>query len=335
MKILFSSHCFWPEVGGIETASEALAGEFARLGHEVRMVTQTAGPDSRRWPFEVIRRPGAGLMMRLARWCDVFFHNNISLQSGWPLLAVRRPWVIAHQTWISHSGWRDRLKRLLLPFAANVAISRAVAKELGQPSEVIGNPYRSAIFTNTGGDRSGLVFVGRLVSDKGVDLAIRALGKLEGGPQLTVIGSGPEEAALRTLSAELGLADRVIFAGSQTGAALAALLNRHRIMVVPSRWAEPFGIVALEGIACGCVVVGSEAGGLPDAIGPCGKTFPNGDADALATALRELLSDDGEVARLLSQAPDHLAKHTPEAVAAAYIEVFRRAIRSVSPLCPP
>ena len=44
---------------------------------------------------------------------------------------------------------------------------------------------------------------------------------------------------------------------SGDGAALAALLNQCRILVVPSLWAEPFGIVALEGIACGCVVVGS------------------------------------------------------------------------------
>ena len=75
------------------------------------------------------------------------------------------------------------------------------------------------------------------------------------------------------------------FVGGKFGDELATLLNQHRIMVVPSRWPEPFGLVALEGIACGCAVGGSEEGGLKEAMGPCGISFKNSDYSSLAAAL--------------------------------------------------
>jgi glycosyltransferase involved in cell wall biosynthesis len=196
----------------------------------------------------------------------------------------------------------------------------------------IGNPYDPETFMLLPGcvrDRS-LVFLGRLVSDKGADVLLRALGLLRERnltPSLTVIGGGPEDAALRALSAELGLGAQVNFAGALAGAPLAAMLNRHRILVVPSRWAEPFGIVALEGIACGCVVIGSEQGGLPSAIGPCGCTVPNGDAPALAAAIERVLGDGQLQAQYRAGAAEHLARHTVPSVAAAYLAVFDKAVR--------
>ena len=101
------------------------------------------------------------------------------------------------------------------------------------------------------------------------------------------------------------------------------LLQEHKILVIPSRYDEPFGVVALEGIACGCVAVGSVGGGLPEAIGPCGLTFPNGDAAALAQALEQLLRQPNEQRRLVANAPQHLAKFHPATIAEAYLALFR------------
>ena len=108
------------------------------------------------------------------------------------------------------------------------------------------------------------------------------------------------------------------------GAELAALLNRHQVLVVPSRWAEPFGIVALEGLACGCFVIGSEGGGLKEAIGPGGITFVNGDASALAGALQKALVNRLPVDRPAVAA--HLARHRPSAVAAGYLQELEAAV---------
>lgn len=336
MKILLSSYAFYPNIGGIESVSELLAAEFVRLGHEVRILTQTAGADREGWGFEVLRKPSSRALLQAVRWCDVFFHNNISLQSLWPLLLVRRPWVVTHQTWITRLdrslGWQDHLKRLLLRGAANVSISRAVAASIPLASQIIPNPYRDDLFYPMPevAREKDLVFLGRLVSDKGADLLIEAVKLLrEGGltAGLTVVGSGPEEEALKTLAQTLGVAAQIDFVGPKSGVELARILNAHRVMVVPSRWAEPFGIVALEGIACGCVVVGSQEGGLPDAMGPCGATFPNGNAPALAAAIRETLTRTGRLEQLQAGAPEHLARHTAHAVATAYLEIFHRALR--------
>ena len=174
-----------------------------------------------------------------------------------------------------------------------------------------------------------LVFIGRLVSDKGADLLFHAIKLLHDEnvlPHLTIVGSGPEEENLRRLTAELGLDRQITFAGQKSGAELAEILNRHRILVVPSRWAEPFGIVALEGIACGCVVVGSEKGGLREAIGPCGVTFENGNVQALADQLKSLLRNPDRQANLRQQAFEHLAKFQSDAVTAAYLQIMRKLI---------
>ena len=155
-----------------------------------------------------------------------------------------------------------------------------------------------------------IVFVGRLVSDKGVTDLIDALGQLgQAGfrPRLSIVGDGPERPAILTRVGELGLGPQVTFTGIKLGSDLARFVARHRVLAVPSRWAEPFGIVALEGIACGCVVVGTSLGGLPEAIGPCGVTVPNADTSAMARALRSLLEDDSLRAGYRSCAPVHLA----------------------------
>jgi glycosyltransferase involved in cell wall biosynthesis len=331
MRILVGSYHFSPDIGGIETASALLATEFAGKGHDVRLVTETARLDAEPWPFAVIRRPSPARLLKELWWCDLFYQNNISLQTLWAAFLVSKPWVVTHQTWISGvdgtMGWQDPLKRLLLHFGSNVAVSQAIAEKIPVPSVIVGNPYRADLFKPLSGrprDRE-LVFLGRLVSDKGLDLLIEALGGLrrEGlAPRLTVIGNGPEEAAMRNLATARGVAEQIDFAGQRTGPELAELLNAHQIMVAPSRWPEPFGIVALEGIGCGCVVVGSEGGGLREAIGTCGLTFPNGSVEGLKDALRRLLLEPALVERLRLNRTLHLERFEVGAIARKYLDLF-------------
>ena len=146
-------------------------------------------------------------------------------------------------------------------------------------------------------------------------------------PGLTVVGEGPESPALQAQARRLGLADRVSFVGSKSGEELVRILNQHRLLVVPSRYNEPFGIVALEGIACGCVVVGSRGGGLKDAIGPCGKVFSNGDPAELARVLGALMQESESMAQCIRSAPGHLATHSAKHVMQRYLEVFETAAR--------
>jgi glycosyltransferase involved in cell wall biosynthesis len=333
MRILFSSYAFRPSVGGIETVSEILADQFAALGHEVRLITETRGEDLPQARYRIVRRPRLLHLLALLRWPDLLFQNNISLRSLLPALLLRKRAVVVHQTWIRNPrGQIDlpaRLKRMLLGAVTNVAISSAIADDIGRACRVIPNPYRDELFRllpATGRDKT-LIFVGRLVSDKGVDLLLRALGTLRGEglkPDLTIVGAGPEAESLSALSREMGVQDQVSFVGQKIGEELASLLNQHRIMVIPSRWAEPFGVVALEGIACGCAILGSEAGGLKEAIGPCGMTFENGNDRSLADALKRILGDRFLEDSFRLAAPEHLAKFKAQEIARQYLQLIEQ-----------
>ena len=108
------------------------------------------------------------------------------------------------------------------------------------------------------------------------------------------------------------------------GLALVEELNRHRFMVVPSRWDEPFGIVALEGLACGCIPVVSNCGGLLEAVGECGYSFQSGDAKDLARVLASLSQNKNLEPQLFEKRLVHLKKHSAKVVAERYLEEFSK-----------
>lgn len=330
MNILMCSVPFRPSVGGIETVSALLAERFVQRGHAVTVVTQTPSETPDDEAYRIVRRPGAALLCKLVREADVVFHNNISLRLAWPLLLSPRPWVVAHHTWIPRRGLAGRAKRALLRWASNVSISRAMAGDLPVPSTLLPNPYRADLFRPVEGvprDRD-IVFVGRLVSDKGAALLLDALHQLHGrGLRLsaTLIGDGPEAGALRERAARLGLADQVAFAGRCGGEDLVRRLHGHHVLVVPSVWEEPFGLVVLEGLACGCLPLVARSGALPEAAGPCGRSFAKGDAAALAAALLAWHRQRPSALGVQAQSAEHLARHQPDRVAAAYLRVLSHA----------
>jgi len=333
MNILFCSVPYRPSIGGIETVSALLAERFHHAGHGVTLVTQTADGGGEIDDFRVVRRPTDKQLFELVRDADMVFHNNISLRFAWPQLLLQRPWVVAHHTWIPKTGLAGRVKRGVLRHASHIAVSRAVAESLPVPCAVVPNPYADDVFARAGtADRDGeLVFVGRLVSDKGVDLLLHALALLSRRGKrvrLTVIGDGPEAPALRELARSLGVAAQVDFAGRRAGPDVAAVLNRHRVLVVPSVWEEPFGVVALEAMACGCVPLVARSGGLPDAVGRCGLVVARGDSGALARGIDKLIGNAAMIDRYRIGVTAHLERHTPERVARAYLQVIEDAHRT-------
>jgi glycogen synthase len=336
MKILLSSHFFHPSVGGIEQVSLALAREFSLAGHSVKVVTSTTESDSAPFAFEVIRRPSNRKLFELVRWCELVFHNNISLRNGWPLLVIRRPWVIAHHTWISgvdgRVRTRDRFKLLLSRFASNIAVSQTIADHLTVPSVIIGNPYREDIYFR---DQSvkrdlDLIFVGRLVSDKGVDLlieAIRVLRERQLFPNLTIVGKGPEQAKLESLVTNLELRGQVEFVGVRIGQELRLLLNRHRTIVVPSRWKEPFGLVGLEGMACGCRAIVARDGGLSNALAALVVPFERENVPALAEAIEKTLSETFEWEKYWGMTAEVVSGYRAKEIARRYLEVLGEVVK--------
>jgi glycogen(starch) synthase len=309
---------------------EILAEEFTAAGHQVKVATQVAVEVERDHDYEVVRLPTLKSCVQLLRGSDVCLCACVSLRGLLPMMIARTPVVISHQDTYPSPGRFSivaQSKKTVTRFSHNICCSQAVQSHIPGRSVVIPNTYRAEIFKEYREVIRDLdiVFVGRLVSDKGVSDLIDALGQLgQVGfrPRLSIVGDGPERPVLLTRIGELGLGPQVTFIGIERGRDLAKFVARHRVMAVPSRWEEPFGIVALEGIACGCVVVGTSFGGLPEAIGPCGITVPNADVPAMARALRSLLEDDSLRAGYRSRAPVHLARHSRSNVARSYLNVL-------------
>jgi glycogen(starch) synthase len=328
MRVVLQSGPYWPLLGGVETLARLLAEEFSALGHTTSVITDTPGAGEDKSSVRVIRQASLGQRLAALRDADVVLMFGLSLRFLPLPILQRRPTVICHHG--MYEGWRPAavLKRCVNRLTRNIAPSQAVARALRAPATLIPNAYDDAVFRRRPEiARTGdLVFVGRFVSQKGLELLIEALALLARDgvrPALTVIGSGPEEARCRQAAATLGVERQLTWAGSLHGEALATALNRHRVLVVPSLGQEAFGIVALEGMACGCVVVGANSGGLPEAIGPGGRTFRTGDVRALASTLRAALEQAGQSAPEAVDA--HLRRHDRRVVAQRYLEVLHDA----------
>ncbi|GIE86483.1 glycosyltransferase family 4 protein [Actinoplanes regularis] len=148
-----------------------------------------------------------------------------------------------------------------------------------------------------------VLYVGRIDRTsawKGLDVLLRAIGTVPGA-RLRVIGDGDATEDHRRIAAELGIADRVDFAGELRGSDLVAAMQQAAVLVLPSLTpAESFGMVLIEAMACGTPVIGSAVGGIPHVITDevTGLLVPPGDHDALAAACRRVLSDPQVADRL-------------------------------------
>jgi glycosyltransferase involved in cell wall biosynthesis len=179
------------------------------------------------------------------------------------------------------------------------------------------------------GPRLRVGFVGRLIRHKGVDVLLRAAA-LDDRLVVDVYGGGPEDAALRTLAAGLGVTDRVTFHGHVDEAALVELFPTFDVLAVPSvttdSWVEQFGRVVVEGQASGVPVVASDSGALPDVVGATGLLVPPEDPVALAAALVRFLDEPGLWARLREAGLRNVSRFTWTSIAVQQRGLYERAV---------
>lgn len=333
MKILLFSHSFYPNIGGIESISLMLANNFdKRQDVSVIVVTRTKEKGSKLFPFQVVRDPSVKEIIGLLNWCDVVFENNPCFGMSWPNLLIRKPKIVGLQTWIGAPNekitFQQRLKkRILNDYDAVTACSNKIKTFTFNKAIVMGNPYDSNNFLQHAVNKKyDFVFVGRLVSDKGADMCIELLNELNNFNvneySLTIIGDGPEMKTLRELATAYNLTNEIRFLGFLPAETIVRELNEHRYLLVPSRWEEPFGIVALEGMACGCIPIVSDGGGLPDAVGKAGVVFERNSLLSLIQSTIQLLENKEQQTNLLEYAQAHLSLHTEKKVSQRYFDII-------------
>jgi glycogen synthase len=158
-----------------------------------------------------------------------------------------------------------------------------------------------------------VLFVGRLVYEKGFQLALDALPSVLEGVQdvrFLVAGSGTHEAELKEQAQRLGLSDHGSFLGWIGDDVLHSLYRIADLCVVPSIY-EPFGLVALEAMASGCPCIVADTGGLREVV-PVGERvglrFNGGDAEHLGVMIERLLVDEPLRERLVTEASEHVLR---------------------------
>jgi glycosyltransferase involved in cell wall biosynthesis len=142
-------------------------------------------------------------------------------------------------------------------------------------------------------DKRYLLYVGRLVAVKGLDLLLDAFAQLvqnQRDVELVLVGDGAERYALAQRATTLGIRDKVHFVGAQPHERIVLWMNAGDVLCLPSR-KEGFGAVLIESLACGTPVVATSVGGIPEIVtdGQVGRLVHSRDPREMAACIEEVL----------------------------------------------
>lgn len=224
---------------------------------------------------------------------------------SWVMLMIQR------QLW---QQWRHAFDRV-------VALSHRMQEKLElegiTPVEVVHNGVPERSMRSPLGDTPIAAFAGRLVSEKGVDVLLRAFAQIHTrvpDAKLLIAGHGQEAEALRSLAQDLDIADRVIWLGHLPRPELEQQFDAAWVQVVPSLWEEPFGNVSTEAMMRGTAVVASAVGAQPEIVSDLETGFlvPPGDVEAMAQSLLALLTDRALAERMGAAGRRRAVQHFSE-----------------------
>ncbi|MEX0625495.1 MAG: glycosyltransferase [Chloroflexota bacterium] len=187
--------------------------------------------------------------------------------------------------------------------------------------------YRLFSASGSGRSRNGILYVGRLARGKGVHELLDAVRRLAPGTALRFVGDGPERAALEAAADAAGV--RAEFCGALPPGQVAALMSEAAVVAMPSVYPEALGLVALEAMAAGALVVASSSGGIGESVidGETGWSVPPGDVDALALALQEAVAtaadaDPAARSALLRAADQKARSHDVDVIALHLLDLY-------------
>ena len=217
-----------------------------------------------------------------------------------PGLACLRDGCLTPQSWtvcmVQNLLWRRDMGAFDTLVTTSFAMKERLEAEGLGPFRIIPNGCEEREARPPLGSEPRLAYAGRLSAEKGVDTLLRAFKRLLGhipGARLEIVGDGPLRDRLQELARRLGINDDVDFAGPLPTTEMERRLETAWVQAVPSKWDEPFGMVAIEAMMRGTAVLASNGGGLRDIVrnGETGLLVAHNNVAAWASALTHLLSD--------------------------------------------
>jgi glycogen(starch) synthase len=184
-------------------------------------------------------------------------------------------------------------------------------------------------------DEKLVLLVGRLVYEKGFHLALEALPQVirrVGNVRFVVCGTGTAEADLKEQARKLKLTNRGAFIGWTGDDTLHSLYRVADLCVIPSIY-EPFGLVALEAMASGCLCLVADTGGLREVVpgdGTAGLRFRARDPRSLARMIEKMLTDEALRQRLVAEAREHVLKFDWTEVAVETTKVYEELVAAAA-----
>ena len=339
MKILFYSPSFYPKLGGIETVADLLAIGLQNIDNiEITIYTNTLLASHEielNRNYRIIRNSKNLSLIKLAFETTVFVLHGLSLKAIIPVLLFNtKVFVIHHIPYLNHDlsgNFLQKIKHFFAAYTKNIYVSNYLKNKIGYKGVTILNPYDESSFfsNNQRGLNKKVLFAGRLVSDKGVNVLIDAFKDLkELDLHLDIVGEGPELEKLIKQVDKLDLNSKISFLGAKNRTELAILMRDYFLLVIPSVWEEPFGIIALEGLASGCQIISTGRGGLSEAQGDFGFYYDYQNSKELAyqIILASLKVND----EIDNQLNFKLSSHHVQQIASQYYNIFRDAKKFTS-----
>ena len=361
MRVLFWSETFWPRIGGVERLASGLLPALRDRGHEFAVVTWVddgAAPEGcfegiriHRFPF-FSRSPREDAASTLEQVNEVrrlkrsfvpdLVHVNSCGRSAWFHLvtnaAAAPTLVTVHEPLAAEVAPASVAGRLLATASWIACCSNAVRETVCRASPLLG--ARASVIDNAlpsvcaappplSLQPPRLLFVGRLVSEKGLDALMGALPPLftrVPDARLVIAGDGALRPHLEARAAELALAPYVTFVGAVSPETVRPMMAAASIVIVPSR-VEGFGLVALEAAMMGRPVVATRVGGLPHVVqhGVTGLLVDADDPRGFVRAVEMLIEDPDTARRLGATArQEALRRFDWQEHVLAYDQLYRR-----------
>ena len=281
-------------------------------------------------------------------------HSHFALPEGVIALLLQKrikvPFIVSiHGSDLAYAAKQNALNRYVLRkvFSRAEAIlvnsaktSHGVALYCNSPEKIFtvrlgaNPPVLPGPAVRKTGTRLHLLSVGYLFKSKGNDYVLKAMQiLLRDGYDVgyIIVGSGPEEQHLRSLSAELGISDRVAFEGHKSYDKVWSYYSNCDIFVLPS-WSEAFGLVYIEALSMGKPVVGCEGEGGPEdlsKLGDCIELVKPKDVNTLVHALKKLIDNPERCNKMGEIGMEIVRKYYSwEQTASNTLEIYEQAIEN-------